>query len=100
MRVLLADPDPATREAIGVLLHRLPQVEVISEGTDGRFALALARTMRSDVLIFVLAFPGFTGPVSHSASPCTRRRTWRRPRGTRERWRMSPRWTHRTNWWP
>ncbi len=61
MRVLLANPEPATREAITPLLNGLPDVEVVGEAADGKLALALARATQPDVLVIAIDLPAFTG---------------------------------------
>jgi DNA-binding NarL/FixJ family response regulator len=61
MRVLLVEPDPATRDALALLLHSLPDVEIVGEVADGDFALALARTMRPDLVVTALELSVHTG---------------------------------------
>jgi len=61
MRVLLVDDDPTVRQALTVVLRAMPSVAILGEAADGKFAVALARAMRPDIVIMDLDMPVMNG---------------------------------------
>lgn len=60
MKVVIADDDPLTRLDLRVTLEALGH-RVIGEAEDGREALALARSLRPDLLILDVVMPRMDG---------------------------------------
>ena len=61
IRVLLADDQPLVRAGVRALLERDGDIEVMSEASDGREALAELDRFRPDVLLLDLQMPAVDG---------------------------------------
>ncbi len=59
--VLLADDHMIVREGIRKLLELDPGLEVVGEAKEGREAVALAKTLRPDVVLMDIAMPRLNG---------------------------------------
>ena len=57
VRVLIADDDALTREAIASMLREAPQIEIIGEAADGDEAIQRARGLMPDILLLDLNMP-------------------------------------------
>ncbi len=63
IRVVLVDDHQLVRAGIGALLRELPEVEVVSEGSDGEAAIRLVHELIPDVIFLDLVMPGMSGLV-------------------------------------
>lgn len=61
IRVLLADDHPVVREGLRGMLAAEADIEVIGEAGSGAEAVALARTLRPDVILMDLRMPDGDG---------------------------------------
>lgn len=61
VRVLIADDHTLVRAGIRALLEKLPEVEVVTEASDGRDALQMVKTHQPDVVLMDIAMPGLNG---------------------------------------
>jgi NarL family two-component system response regulator LiaR len=61
IRVLLADDHAIVRKGVRALLATEPDIEVISEASDGAEAVAQAEAFRPDVILMDLVMPGLSG---------------------------------------
>jgi DNA-binding NarL/FixJ family response regulator len=61
IRVLLADDHPVVREGLHGMLSADPGTEVVGAAGSGEEAVALARTLRPDVVLMDLRMPGGDG---------------------------------------
>src|SRR3712207_4182140 len=61
LRVLVADDHPFFRDGLRVMLEATPDTELVGEATDGTEAIALAHTLRPDVILMDLRMPGLGG---------------------------------------
>jgi len=62
VRVLIADDQRPTRQALSALLTLLPQpVNVVGEAGDGETAVRLVEELRPDVVIMDVQMPGLDG---------------------------------------
>jgi DNA-binding NarL/FixJ family response regulator len=61
IRVLIADDSAAFRNAFGLFLDCLPQVEVIGAAEDGEHALTLVGSLRPDLVLMDLQMPRLNG---------------------------------------
>jgi DNA-binding NarL/FixJ family response regulator len=61
IRVLLADDQTLLRSAFRVLVDSEPDMEVVGEAADGAQAVALARSVRADVVLMDIRMPGTDG---------------------------------------
>lgn len=59
--VLLADDHTLVRAGIRTLLEELPDVRIVAEASDGREAVALAASVRPDVVVMDIAMPELNG---------------------------------------
>ncbi|WP_415034307.1 response regulator [Azonexus sp.] len=60
-RLLLVDDHQMFREALHLLLERNPRLEIVGESGDGHEALALARSLKPDVICLDIDLPGING---------------------------------------
>jgi NarL family two-component system response regulator LiaR len=61
IRVLLADDHAIVRSGVRALLATEPDIEVISEASNGAEAVAQAEAVRPDVILMDLVMPGLSG---------------------------------------
>jgi DNA-binding NarL/FixJ family response regulator len=61
LRVLIADDHPFFRDGLRVLLEATADTELVGEATNGDEAVALASTLRPDVILMDLRMPGMGG---------------------------------------
>ena len=61
IRVLLADDQTLIRAGFKMIIDAEPEFEVVGEATDGREAVALARTARADVVLMDIRMPRMDG---------------------------------------
>ncbi|WP_136519151.1 MULTISPECIES: response regulator [Cellulomonas] len=61
VRVLVADDHPVVRSGLTGLLALEPDVEVVGEAGDGEEAVALATSLRPDLVLMDLRMPGTDG---------------------------------------
>jgi DNA-binding NarL/FixJ family response regulator len=61
IRVLVADDQRVVREGLSMVLGLLPDVEVVGAASDGAEAVALAGTLRPDVVLMDLRMPRCDG---------------------------------------
>lgn len=61
IRVLIADDSPTVRGAIAGMLGRDPQLQVVGQAADGVEAVALARSLRPDVITMDVNMPRLDG---------------------------------------
>ena len=61
IRVLLADDQTLIRAGFRVLIDSAPDLEVVGEATNGREAVALARSARADVVLMDIRMPEMDG---------------------------------------
>jgi len=61
VRVLLADDHQLIRSGIRLMLEREPDMSVVGEASDGREAVALAKSLSPDVVIMDIGMPNLNG---------------------------------------
>jgi len=61
IRVLVADDSASVRSTLGVLLSRDPNIEVVGYASDGLEAVALAETLKPDVITMDVLMPRLDG---------------------------------------
>lgn len=61
IRVLLADDHKMLRDGLAGLLREQPDIEVVSEASDGQMAVELARQTQPDVIIMDITMPRMNG---------------------------------------
>lgn len=61
IRVLIADDHPLFRDGLRVMLEAADGFEVVGEATTGEEAVALAASLRPDVVLMDIAMPGVNG---------------------------------------
>jgi DNA-binding NarL/FixJ family response regulator len=61
IRILIADDHPVFRFGLRALLNAMPDTEVVGEGTTGDEVLALADSVRPDVILMDINMPGVNG---------------------------------------
>ncbi|MCX4822553.1 response regulator transcription factor [Streptomyces sp. NBC_01142] len=61
IRVLLADDQALLRSAFRVLVDSEPDMDVVGEAADGAEAVALARSVKADVVLMDIRMPGTDG---------------------------------------
>ena len=61
LRVLLADDHQLMRSGVRLMLNREPGIDVVGEASDGREAVALAKSLKPDVVIMDIGMPSLNG---------------------------------------
>jgi two-component system, NarL family, response regulator NreC len=61
IRVLLADDHQLMRSGVRLMLERQADLEVVGEASDGRGAVALAKTLKPDVVVMDIGMPSLNG---------------------------------------
>ncbi|HKZ83779.1 MAG TPA: response regulator transcription factor [Anaerolineae bacterium] len=61
VRVLIADDHTIVRSGVRLLLQAEPDIEVVGEALNGDEAVALAASLRPDVVLMDIAMPGMGG---------------------------------------
>jgi DNA-binding NarL/FixJ family response regulator len=61
IRILIADDHPVFRFGLRALLNAMPDTEVVGEVTAGDEVIALAPTLRPDVILMDINMPGVNG---------------------------------------
>ena len=61
IRILIADDHPVFRFGLRALLNAMPDTEVVGEGTTGEEVIALADSVRPDVILMDINMPGMNG---------------------------------------
>ena len=57
IRILIADDHPVVREGMAAMLSNIPDLELVGAAEDGVEAVAMARTLRPDVILLDLVMP-------------------------------------------
>jgi two-component system, NarL family, response regulator NreC len=60
-RVLLADDHQLMRSGVRLMLQRQADLEVVGEASDGREAVALAKSLKPDVVVMDIGMPSLNG---------------------------------------
>jgi two-component system response regulator NreC len=60
-RVLLADDHQLMRSGVRLMLEREPDLTVVGEAGDGREAVALAKTLKPEVVVMDIGMPNLNG---------------------------------------
>jgi two-component system response regulator NreC len=60
-RVLLADDHQLMRSGVRLMLEREPDITVVGEASDGREAVALAKTLKPEVVVMDIGMPNLNG---------------------------------------
>jgi two-component system, NarL family, response regulator NreC len=61
IRVLLADDHQLMRSGVRLMLERQADLEVVGEASDGREAVALAKSLKPDVVVMDIGMPSLNG---------------------------------------
>jgi len=61
IRVLLADDHQLMRSGLRLMLERESDMSVVGEASDGREAVALAKSLKPDVVVMDIAMPNLSG---------------------------------------
>ena len=61
LRILIADDEPLASDRLRLLLDRVPSATHVGTAIDGTKAIALAETVRPDVVMLDIAMPGLDG---------------------------------------
>ncbi|HJQ27279.1 MAG TPA: response regulator transcription factor [Blastocatellia bacterium] len=61
LRVLIAEDHETVREGIKMLINAQPDMEVVSEASDGLTAISRAQAVLPDVVLMDVSMPGATG---------------------------------------
>lgn len=67
IRVLLVDDHPVVRSGLAGLLGEEPDIEVVGEASDGADGVALAASLRPDLVLMDLRMPGTDGATATAA---------------------------------
>ena len=73
LRILIVDDHPPIRRALREMLHQRPQLSVVGDAANGFEAVALAYTLRPDVILMDVSMPHMDGVEAtariHAAFP-------------------------------
>lgn len=61
IRILLADDHALVRQGFRRILEAEPDMQIVGEASDGREAVALAESLRPDVVVMDVGMPGLNG---------------------------------------
>jgi DNA-binding NarL/FixJ family response regulator len=61
MRVIIVDDHPPFLAVVAVMLQQAPDVQVVGRATGGREALAIASTLKPDLVLVDYSMPDMTG---------------------------------------
>ncbi|MDR7522252.1 MAG: response regulator transcription factor [Armatimonadota bacterium] len=61
IRVLIVDDHAIVREGVRMILSAHPEIQVVGEAGTGEQAVAMAQTLRPDVVIMDISMPGMNG---------------------------------------
>ena len=61
IRVLLADDHTLIRAGLRLVVEQRPEFAVVGEAADGRQAVALAQSLKPDVVVMDIGMPGLNG---------------------------------------
>jgi two-component system, NarL family, response regulator NreC len=61
IRILLADDHQLMRSGLRLLIEQQPDLAVVGEAADGREAVAMAKSLRPDVVVMDIAMPNLNG---------------------------------------
>ena len=75
IRVVIADDQELVRAGFAMVIGSQPDMAVAAQARDGAEAVALAETLRPDVVLMDLLLPGGMDGIS-----ATQRLVWRLPR--------------------
>jgi DNA-binding NarL/FixJ family response regulator len=64
LRVLVADDHAIVRQGLKLLIDSQPDMEVVGEAADGKAALALAVTVKPDIVVMDISMPGMNGLIA------------------------------------
>lgn len=73
IRILIVDDQPAVRQGLRLRLSLEPELEVVGEAGDGAEAIALAGSLRPDVVLMDVRMPGTDGIEATAALKVTTR---------------------------
>ena len=73
IRLLIVDDQPAVRQGLRLRLSLEPELEVVGEAGDGAEAIALAGSLRPDVVLMDVRMPGTDGIEATAALKVTTR---------------------------
>jgi DNA-binding NarL/FixJ family response regulator len=76
LRILMADDHPVVLAGLKALVSSDPRLRIVGEARDGTTALALARSLRPDIVVLDISLPEITGAavadVLHTELPACR----------------------------
>jgi DNA-binding NarL/FixJ family response regulator len=67
LRIILADDEAIVRRGLRLLLQLRPSLEVVGEAENGSEAIALASSLRPDVVLMDVRMPGIDGLAATAA---------------------------------
>jgi len=64
LRILLADDHLTVRHGLKLLIDSQPDMEVVSEASDGNAAIQQTRAIKPDVIVMDISMPGMNGLIA------------------------------------